>query len=83
MEITLKLHAMLSDYLPTHADRYSVQLDIPVGTTPHQVIDRFSIPHGQAHLVLLNGVYIDPADRDDPVIKEGDVLAVWPPIAGG
>jgi molybdopterin converting factor small subunit len=35
------------------------------------------------HLVLVNGHYINPEDRATRTLAEGDVLAIWPPIAGG
>ena len=35
------------------------------------------------HLVLVNGVYVQPEERASRVLKDGDVLAIWPPIAGG
>jgi molybdopterin converting factor small subunit len=35
------------------------------------------------HLVLVNGKYIEPSQRASYALKEGDVLAIWPPIAGG
>jgi molybdopterin converting factor small subunit len=33
--------------------------------------------------VLVNGVYIDPSDRAQRVLQSGEVLAIWPPVAGG
>jgi molybdopterin converting factor small subunit len=35
------------------------------------------------HLVLINGKYIEPEKRLTQTLQEGDVLAIWPPIAGG
>jgi len=35
------------------------------------------------HLVLVNGSYIAPEQRASQTLAEGDVLAIWPPIAGG
>jgi molybdopterin converting factor small subunit len=35
------------------------------------------------HLVLVNGKYIAPEHRHSQTLEEGDVLAIWPPIAGG
>jgi sulfur carrier protein ThiS len=35
------------------------------------------------HLVLINGVFVPPPERTSRALKEGDVLAIWPPIAGG
>ena len=49
----------------------------------HTVVDTYHVPRESAHLILVNGFYILPEDRDKPVFKEGDVLAIWPPVAGG
>ncbi len=84
MKITLKLFASLTDYLPA-ADRSSniIQLDIAPESSILQIIDPFGMPHKLVHLVLVNGVYIDPDKRATRTLQEGDVLAIWPPIAGG
>ena len=83
MKITLKLYAMLSDYLPSGAQDHAAEIDVAEDISPHQLIDRLKIPREMAHLVLLNGVYLEPETRDHPTFKEGDTLAIWPPIAGG
>jgi sulfur carrier protein ThiS len=41
------------------------------------------LPPKLTHLVLLNGVFIPAEERAAVVLKEGDTVAVWPPIAGG
>lgn len=83
IRVRLKLYASLSQYLPAGAEEHSVSVEIPENATPNQVIDRHNVPRAQAHLVLLNGVYLKPEDRDRPLLQDGDVLAVWPPVAGG
>lgn len=83
MHITFKLYATLTDYLPERTDKHSIQLDIPESTTPNQLIDRFNVPRAMAHLVLLNGIYMHPSERDSANLKNGDILAIWPPVAGG
>ena len=84
MRITFKLYAMLSDYLPDEARKTnSLKLDVPPGRTVGQVIDEFKLPPKLVHLVLVNGHFIPPAERTGRVLAEGDVLAIWPPIAGG
>jgi len=35
------------------------------------------------HLVLVNGHYVAPEVRATRQLVENDVLAIWPPIAGG
>ena len=83
MRITLKLFATLRDHLPAEAHESAIEIDVPDDVTPNQVIDRYGVPRKLAHLVLVNGIYVEPAHRDEGRLKDGDVLAVWPPIAGG
>jgi sulfur carrier protein ThiS len=84
MRITFKLYAMLADHLPDEARRTnSLEIEVPSGRTVGQVIDEFKLPPKLVHLVLVNGNYVQPADRAGRALAEGDVLAIWPPIAGG
>jgi len=84
MQITLKLFATLTDYLPPDARRANqVALELPDGTTVTQAHAPFGLPAKLVHLVLVNGSYIAPELRDTRALVEGDVLAIWPPIAGG
>lgn len=83
MKVTLKMYASLAQYLPEDASANAVHLDVPERTTPHQLIDTHGVPRDEAHLVLKNGIYVEPADRDRPCLQDGDVLALWPPVAGG
>lgn len=83
MKIYLELYASLMRYLPPGAGRHRREIEIADGATPHDVIDAYGIPRGSAHLVLRNGVFVLPLERNRPVFQAGDVLAIWPPVAGG
>ena len=83
MKITLKLFAGLSEYLPDGAYRNSVEVVLDSQPSISQVIEQFKVPAEEAHLVLVNGVYCAPSDRDQHKLNEGDTLAIWPPVAGG
>ena len=83
MQITLKLFATLMDYLPENADQHAVRIEVPEQASANFVIDQFKVPREMAHLVLLNGIYLHPNERDKPGFREGDTLAIWPPVAGG
>jgi sulfur-carrier protein len=83
MKITLKLFATLTKYLPGGASKHEVELDVPDGATPAAVITQFNLPPDLTHLVLINGVYVAPSERDKRELKEHDDLAIFPPIAGG
>lgn len=84
MKITFKLYAMLTDHLPPEARGGNrVELDIAPESTISDVIAPFALPMKLVHLVLINGHYVAPEDRATRMLVEGDVLAIWPPIAGG
>jgi thiamine biosynthesis protein ThiS len=84
MQITLKLHAMLTDYLPPDNRRSNqVTLDVAETATVADVVAQFKLPPKMVHLVLINGVFVPPAERAERTLREGDALAIWPPIAGG
>jgi sulfur carrier protein ThiS len=52
-------------------------------STIADIIAPFNLPMKLVHLVLINGVYVAPEDRATRMLKPDDVLAIWPPIAGG
>ncbi|WP_434516164.1 MoaD/ThiS family protein [Dechloromonas sp. ARDL1] len=83
MRVTVKLYATLSDYLPGHAKNNRVEVEATDTATVTEVLQPFALPSRLTHLVLVNGTYIPPDERADKCLAEGDVLAVWPPIAGG
>jgi len=84
MKIKFKLYATLQHKLPPTAVDNGVEIEVDEHITLHRLIDKFSVDHKDAHLVLVNGVYFDLDRRDiEGVLTDGDVVAVWPPVAGG
>lgn len=84
MQVTLKLFASLTTYLPANKKNgIEAEVDVPDGTTIGDMISRYGIPTKSAHLVMVNGVYIRPTERDQYVLKAEDALAICPPVAGG
>jgi sulfur carrier protein ThiS len=84
MRITFKLYASLTQHLPPEARQGNqVPLDIAPDATIADIIAPFNLPMKLVHLVLINGVYVAPSERGARTLQEGDVLAIWPPIAGG
>ena len=79
MKVEVALFATLAAYLPAAGGGDSVTLDLPDGTTVGQVIESLEIPADLDCLRVVNG-------RDAPpeqVLSDGDVLSVFPPLAGG
>ena len=83
MQITFKLFAGLSQYLPSGSVRNSASIDLEPDETVHQFIHRQKVPSTEVHLVLVNGKYLSDAERMDYALEAGDTLAIWPPVAGG
>ena len=83
MKITFKLYASLTQYLPPEAERNMVDIEIEDACTVHAVFERYQVPRKSVQLVVINGVYVLPEQRDAAIFKADDVLAVWPPVAGG
>jgi len=84
MRITLKLFATLTDHLPAHArGSNQVELDVDPRATINEILAPFGLPVRLVHLVLVNGTFVPPDERATRTLAEGDVLAIWPPIAGG
>ncbi len=84
MRITFKLFATLQDYLPPEGRKTNaLTLDLEEGTTVDQIVERFSLPRKLVHLVLIDGNFVPPAERVGRILREGETLAIWPPVAGG
>ena len=77
--MAVHLTATLRTYLPPGTAGDSVVLDIPDGTTVDQVVHSLRIPSDLERLTVVNGRDAAP----DRLLADGDVLSVFPPLAGG
>ncbi len=82
MKVTFKLFATLMCHLPDNAEKNAVDIEVNEKTSPNDLIAQYAVPQADVHLVLVNGIYINAADRDI-ALQQGDVVAIWPPVAGG
>lgn len=78
----LELYASLMHLLPPGTSRHKREIKVSEGTTVQNIIDEYHIPPESAHIVLVNGVFVCD-DRTQHILKEKDVLSIWPPVAGG
>ncbi|RMG75171.1 MAG: MoaD/ThiS family protein [Nitrospirae bacterium] len=74
MKVKVKLFATLQRYGASEQT-----LELPEGSTVQDVIERLNIPKDIPLLRILNAVHVKP----EQPLKDGDTLALFPPIAGG
>ena len=79
MEIEVKLFATLRDYLPRGSTRFSCKMEIDGETKVQDLLEKLKIPEEFPKIILLNGVHA----KKEQTLKEGDVLSIFPPVAGG
>ena len=84
VKIEVRLFAGLRDRFPRE-QRGRADLELPSGSTLTQLLDSLNIPPKQAQMVLLNGAQVprSPGVRESRLLADGDVVAVFPPVAGG
>jgi len=55
------------------------EMDLSDGTTMGQLLDQLEIPAKEARILLVNG----DAVSDDYQFSPEDIIAIFPPLAGG
>lgn len=83
INVEFKLFADLMRYLPPSANQQSVMVEMPEGSSIYHLMDKYQVPREQAHLVICNGLFIPPSQRESYQLQDRDVIALWPPVAGG
>jgi len=78
----LELYASLMPLLPPGNSRFRREIKVADNAVVQDVIDEYNIPMEQAHIVLVNGKFVCD-ERDKHQLVSGDVLSIWPPVAGG
>ncbi|MCH2173818.1 MoaD/ThiS family protein [Myxococcota bacterium] len=84
MLVHVRLFANLRDRFPRQ-DRGRGDLELPHGSSLQDVIDALEIPDRYAQMVLVDGQQSPrPVEaRRAVVLAEGQVVSIFPPLAGG
>jgi molybdopterin converting factor small subunit len=73
------LHATLATFLPPGGDQGVAVLELDEGATVGDLVARLALPSELSRIVLVNGHDAE----DDARLRPGDVVDVFPPLAGG
>ena len=79
MEIEVKLFATLRDYLPKGSGRFSCKIEIGEHTRIQDILAKLRLPKEIPKIILVNGIH----GKMEQILKEGDVVSIFPPVAGG
>jgi len=79
MKLEVKLFANFREFLPPESNGYSVSLEMETGATISRVLEILKIPESIPMLTLVNGIH----RKFEDALQEGDVLSLFPPVAGG
>ena len=79
MRIAVQLHATLTTFLPSTGRDGSATLDLDEGTAVADLVRRLGIPPELSRIVLVNGHDVE----DGAALRDGDVVDIFPPLAGG
>lgn len=83
MKVSIEFFASLMKYLPPGKSRFRREIKVDSGMTLSRLIDQYHISAEEAHIVLVNGQFVNVEDRPQHQLQESDVVSVWPPVAGG
>jgi len=79
MQIEVKLFANFQEFLPPGSQKYGFTLEVDEGTTISQVLEKLQISQSIPMITIVNGLH----RKTDEALAPGDVLSVFPPVAGG
>jgi molybdopterin synthase sulfur carrier subunit len=79
MQIEVKLFANFQEFLPPGSQKYGLTMEVEPGTTVGQVLETLKISESIPMITIVNGIH----RRTDEALEPGDVLSVFPPVAGG
>jgi sulfur-carrier protein len=79
VRVEVQLFATLASFLPPLSREGAVMLDVPAGSTVHDVLQRLGIPADLERVALVNG----GEATSERALSAGDVVTVFPPLAGG
>lgn len=75
ISVTIKLFADLTKFGPVKA-----KINLEEGSSINTILERYRIPKEKKIIILINR---KPHYNHNSKLKNGDIIAIFPPLAGG
>lgn len=79
MQIEVRLFATFRDHLPPGSQSFSFKKTVDKEATVQEIIDELQLPLTIPKIIIVNGRHADAGYR----LSDGDVVSIFPPVAGG
>jgi molybdopterin converting factor small subunit len=79
MEIEVRLFATFRDYLPPGSLSFSFKKSLDKEMAVTKIAEEISLPPDIPKIFIVNGNVV----TGEYVLRDGDVVSIFPPVAGG
>lgn len=79
MLLEVRLYSGLEKFVENATYGQPLLVELPDKATVQLLLDKLKIPKEQVHSVLANGIHHNLTDQ----LKDGDRVALFPPVGGG
>jgi molybdopterin converting factor small subunit len=79
VEIEVRLFATFRDYLPSGSESFSFKRSLPREMEVSRIAEELKLPDNIPKIFVVNGNVV----TGGYVPRDGDVLSIFPPVAGG
>ena len=79
MKVELNLYASLKRYMPDGTHTRPFFMEEREGTTVRDILRQLKLPGDLVKIIFLNGLHAG----EDAILKDGDRIGIFPPVAGG
>ena len=79
INIEVQLYFDLAQYLPAGAKEKKFPMTLAEGTTVQNLLNKLGLPEEITKVIVVNGL----SANNERKLQEGDVVAIFPPLAGG
>lgn len=79
MKAEIRLFANFRDFLPPGSGSSSFTMSFEGKRTVKEIIEELRLPDDIPRIIVVNGLHTEA----DYVLQDGDVVSLFPPLAGG